>query len=174
MCATVFPYCFRCFSCSLKSLVSLTGLVFTLSAGAMAEYPSFGIITSVTGETQLVIDVKSSPDAKPDKDQRIVNVAGVRGTGRETNAVFQLEKLVLGRNVELQNCSHKPLTPHQLSCDVIINLGRVTAPPVNLADMLKAWGLAQNGTGNNAPARTESAPNLKPASTSSSTRGSRS
>jgi hypothetical protein len=177
MCATVFPFYFRYLKHSLMTLLSWVLLASTLPVGAMADYPSFGIITSVTGETQLVIDIKSAPDAKPDKDQRIINVAGVRGTGREANAVFQLEKLVLGRDVELQNCSRKPLTPNQLFCDVIINLGRITAPPVNLADMLRAWGLAQSGTATTTPAtssRSETAPSLKPIPPTPSPRGSRS
>jgi hypothetical protein len=163
---------------SLMALLSWALLALALPAAAMAEYPTFGIIASVTGETQLVIDIKSSPDAKPDRDQRVVNVAGVRSSGRDTNGVFQLERLVLGRDVELQNCSRRPLNPSQLFCDVIINLGRTTAPPVNLADMLKAWGLAQSGNEAAAPstpaAKGDGLPSLKQLPTAMPPRGSRS
>jgi hypothetical protein len=149
---------------SLVTLLSLGLFTSALPVAAKAEYPTFGIIASVTGETQLVIDIKSSPDAKPDRDQRTINVAGVRSTGH-INGVFQLERMVLGRDVKLQNCSRKPLNPHQLFCDVIIDLGRVTAPPVNLADMLRTWGLAQSGdptaTTTTTP-RNDTAPNMKP------------
>jgi hypothetical protein len=129
----------------LVILLLWTLLALTLPAAAMAQFPAFGIIASVTGETQFVIDIKSSPDAKPDRDQRVINVMGVRSTGRDANGVFQLERLVLGRDVELQNCTRRPLTSEQLFCDVMINLGRSTTPPVSLAEMLKAWGLALPG-----------------------------
>lgn len=135
-------------------------------AAAIAEYPSFGIIASVTGETQFVIDVKSSPDAKPDRDQRVINVAGVRGSGRDNNAVFQLERLVLGRDVTLKNCTRRPLNPQQLFCDVVIDLGRSTAPAVSLAQMLRTWGLAQasNDTATTVPTpvRGDNATSFKP------------
>lgn len=105
------------------------------------EPPAFGVITSVTGSSQFVIDIKSSADAQPERNQRIINVAGVRGVRQDANGIYALERQILGRDVELSGCTRVPLAPDQLSCHVMINMGRSLNPSVNLAAMLSTWGL---------------------------------
>lgn len=105
------------------------------------EFPAFGVITSVTGSSQFVIDIKSSADAQPERNQRIINVAGVRGVRQDANGIYALERQILGRDVELSGCTRVPLAPDQLSCHVMINMGRSLNPSVNLAAMLSTWGL---------------------------------
>lgn len=119
----------------------MLSLVCTLAHAG--EFPVFGIIVSVTGSTQFVIDIKSSPDAKPERDQRIINVTGVRGLRQDSNSIYALERQILNRDVELSGCSRVPLAPDQLTCHVLINMGRSLNPAVNLAAMLSSWGLAQ-------------------------------
>ncbi len=46
------------------------------------EPPAFGVITSVTGSSQFVIDIKSSADAQPERNQRIINVQKSLKEGR--------------------------------------------------------------------------------------------
>lgn len=124
--------------------VCVLGLVATAASANTGpnDLPSFGVITSVTGSAQFVIDIKSSADAKPERDQRIINVAGVRGVRQDANVIYALERQILGRDVELSNCTRVPLAPDQLSCHVMINMGRSLNPAANLATLLSSWGLA--------------------------------
>lgn len=120
----------------------ITGVLTLLGTLAQAnEPPAFGVITSVTGSSQFVIDIKSSADAQPERNQRIINVAGVRGVRQDANGIYALERQILGRDVELSGCTRVPLAPDQLSCHVMINMGRSLNPSVNLAAMLSTWGL---------------------------------
>jgi hypothetical protein len=122
----------------------ITGVLTLLGTLAQAnEPPAFGVITSVTGSSQFVIDIKSSADAQPERNQRIINVAGVRGVRQDANGIYALERQILGRDVELSGCTRVPLAPDQLSCHVMINMGRSLNPSVNLAAMLSTWGLVQ-------------------------------
>jgi hypothetical protein len=118
-------------------------------SGAHAQgFPEFGVITSITTATQFVMDIKSTPDAKPEREQRTVNVAGVQALAQGgVSATHALERLILGRDVLLQGCKATPLAPGQLTCHVMIDLGRAANPSVNLADMLRSWGLAQTAPG---------------------------
>ncbi len=108
-----------------------------------AEPMMYGVVTSVTGNTQFVIDIKDSPQSKPDREQRVIHVAGVRAAVQDVNGTYALERLILGKDVTLSACSPVPLSPQQLICTVQLDMGRAANPVVNLADMLRSWGLAQ-------------------------------
>lgn len=123
---------------------SLCAAGFALPLCSLAnDFPVWGVITSVTGNTQFVIDLKDSPQSKPDREQRVIHVAGVRAAVQDVNGTHALERLILGKDVTLSACHQVPLSPQQLICTVQVDLGRAANPAVNLADMLRSWGLAQ-------------------------------
>ena len=128
---------------TLYPLVIVGVLAFMGAVAHASDVPAFGVITSVTGSSQFVIDIKSSADARPERNQRIINVAGVRGLRQDANGIYALERQILGRDVELSGCTRVPLAPDQLNCQVMINMGRSLNPSVSLAAMLSAWGLVQ-------------------------------